>query len=138
MILRPDVIMVSCEYGFMFWFTTLFGSLISVWDVLDMVKYTWRLWVINKESITSNKGSEHPMWSYRTMILEVFGQNRMIIRKRFLMYHQLNHHLLIEIHNDKWLGLTYFHAYSSSGMLFDWKIELYENLPLKGILIIFY
>ena len=108
-----------------------------MWGVLDIVECAWRLWVVIKGSITSNKGSEHLMWSHRSMILKVFGQSRMIIRKRFLMYHQLNHHLQIKIYNDKWLGLTYFHAHSSSGMLFDWRIELYGNLPLKDILIIF-
>ena len=87
---------------------------------------------VNKGSVTPNKGSEHSMWSHRSVILEVFGQSRMIIKKEFLIYH-----LLIKIHKDIWLGLTYFYAHSSSGMLFDWKIELHDNLPLKGILIIF-
>ena len=94
-------------------------SLDPLFDVLDVIKYAWRLWVINKKSVTPNKESEHPMWSHRTVISEVFGQSRVIIRKEFLMYHQLNHHLQIEIYKDKWLDLTYFYAHSSSGMLFD-------------------
>ena len=109
-----------------------------MWGVLDMVKCAWRLWVVNKESITPCKKREHPMWSHRMMILEVFGQSRVIIRKKNLISHQLNHHLQIEIHKDKWMGLTYFHAYSSSEILFDWKIEFNGNLPLMDILIIFH
>ena len=108
------------------------------WGVLDMVKYVWRLWVINKGSDTLNKESKHPMWSHRLVILKVFDQSRMIIRKEFLIYHQLNHHLLIKIRIDKQLDLTWFHTHSSSEILFDWRIELYSNLPLKDILIIFY
>ena len=81
----------------------------------------------HKRSVTPYKESEHPMWSHRSMILKVFDQSKMIIRKRFLIYHQLNHHLLIEIYIDKKLNLIYFYAHNSSGMLFDWRIELHET-----------
>ena len=54
------------------------------------------------------------------------------------LVHQPSHHHQIEIHVDRYLGLTYFHTYGLFGMLYDRKIELHGNSSWKDNFDIFY
>ena len=114
-----------------------FGSFpnMTLWDICGMF---WVWW-------SEHEGCE---WSIKNQSLLIREENilcgpigwwlkefltraEMNIRKSF--YHRLSNHQQIEIHMDRYLGLTWFYVHGLFGMLYDWKIELYDNLSLKDI-----
>ena len=112
----------------------LFSSM-SLWDMCELFWVWWSMhggceWSIRDRSLLISEANIlcDPQDDDSESLWPKQDDNK----KKKLIYHQLNHHLLIKIHIDEHLILTWFHTHSSSEMLYDWRIELYGNLSLKN------